>query len=285
MENKHKIAKHNQHAANGLKSYSLKMNHFGDLLHHEFTAMMNGFRGSWSKGAERNGSTYLSPANVNIPAAVDWRQHGYVTEVKNQGQCGSCWAFSTTGALEGQHFRKTGTLTSLSEQNLVDCSKKFGNDGCNGGLMDNAFKYVKQNHGIDTENSYPYEAHDDSCRFKTRDIGATDTGFVDVPEGNEKKLQEAVATVGPVSVAIDASHETFQFYSKGVYNEPECSSEDLDHGVLVVGYGETADNAKQAFWIVKNSWGPEWGDAGFIKMSRNKSNQCGIASSASYPLV
>ena len=125
---------------------------------------------------------------------------------------------------------------------------------------------------------------DDKCRFKPRDIGATDTGFVDIPEGNEEKLKEAVATVGPVSVAIDASHESFQFYSTGVYDEEECSSENLDHGVLVVGYGTTADT-KEDYWIVKNSWGIQWGDKGYIKMTRNKKNQCGIASSASYPLV
>lgn len=282
MENKHLIAKHNQRAANGLKGFTLAMNIFGDLLHHEFVSLMNGFKKSYETDS-MNGSTYLSPMSVVIPTSVDWRTKGYVTDVKDQGQCGSCWAFSTTGALEGQHFRKLGKLTSLSEQNLVDCSKKYGNDGCEGGLMDNAFQYIEDNHGLDTEQSYPYEGKDDRCRFKPREIGATDTGFVDIPKGNEEKLKEAVATVGPVSVAIDASHESFQFYSKGVYDEEECSSENLDHGVLVVGYGTSPAN--EDYWIVKNSWGTSWGDEGYIKMSRNKKNQCGIASSASYPLV
>lgn len=282
MENKHRIAKHNQRAANGLKSYTLEMNQFGDLLHHEFISIMNGYKKSY-KTDSLNGSAYLSPAHVAIPDSVDWRKEGYVTPIKNQGQCGSCWAFSTTGSLEGQHFRATGKLVSLSEQNLVDCSKKFGNNGCEGGLMDNAFQYVRENHGIDTENSYPYEGIDDKCRFKPKNIGATDTGFVDIPSGSETKLQEAVATIGPVSVAIDASHESFQLYSQGVYDEPDCSTEELDHGVLVVGYGTTAEG--QDYWIVKNSWGTQWGDEGYIKMSRNKKNQCGIATSASYPLV
>jgi len=282
MENKHFIAKHNQRAANGYKGYTLAMNKYGDLLHHEFVSIMNGFKKSYRTDSI-NGSTYLSPMNVVIPASVDWRTKGYVTDVKDQGQCGSCWSFSATGALEGQHFRKLGSLTSLSEQNLVDCSKKYGNDGCEGGLMDNAFHYIKDNHGIDTEISYPYEAKDDRCRFKPRNVGATDTGFIDIPEGSEDKLKEAVATVGPVSVAIDASHESFQFYSKGVYDETECSSEQLDHGVLVVGYGTSP--AGEDYWIVKNSWGTSWGDEGYIKMSRNKNNQCGIATSASYPLV
>jgi len=282
MENRQKIARHNQRAANGLHSFELAMNQFGDMLHHEFVALMNGFKKTW-KTESINGSSYLTPANVEIPKAVDWRKQGYVTPVKDQGQCGSCWAFSTTGALEGQHFRKTGKLVSLSEQNLVDCSRKYGNNGCEGGLMDNAFQYIKENHGLDTEAAYPYTARDGHCHFKKAKVGATDSGFVDVPQGDEKALKEAVATVGPVSVAIDASHESFQFYAKGVYDEPECSSEQLDHGVLVVGYGTSVDG--QDYWIVKNSWGPKWGAEGFVLMSRNKDNQCGIASAASYPLV
>lgn len=120
---------------------------------------------------------------------------------------------------------------SLSEQNLVDCSGKYGNDGCNGGLMDQAFQYIKDNGGIDTEKSYPYEARDDSCRYNAKNSGATDKGFVDIPHGDETKLKKAIATVGPVSVAIDASQSSFQLYSEGVYYEPECSSEQLDHGV------------------------------------------------------
>lgn len=283
MENKHKIAKHNQKANNGQKGYTLAMNQFGDLLRHEFVAIMNGFKIGLKIGST-NGSLYLSPFNVVIPASVDWRTQGYVTDVKNQGQCGSCWSFSATGALEGQHFRKLGVMTSLSEQNLVDCSHSYGNNGCEGGLMDNAFSYIRDNKGIDTEETYPYEGKDEKCRFQKRDIGATDTGFIDIPEGSEEKLKEAVATVGPVSVAIDASHESFQFYSKGVYDEEECSSEELDHGVLVVGFGTTPDTNEE-YWIVKNSWGTTWGDEGYIKMTRNKKNQCGIASSASYPLV
>jgi len=292
MDNKHKIAKHNSRFEKGEVTYELGLNEYADMLHHEFTHTLNGFNRTRNVLKSSNGeavpkmlgATYIPPAHVSLPNYVNWVEKGAVTPVKNQGACGSCWSFSATGALEGQHFRKTGVLVSLSEQNLIDCSGKYGNQGCNGGMMDYAFQYVKDNHGIDTERSYPYEAEDDKCRYKAKNSGATDVGFVDVPEGDEDKLQAAVATVGPISIAIDASHESFQFYKRGVYLEPQCSADNLDHGVLVVGYG-TDEESGQDYWLVKNSWGTTWGESGFIKMARNMKNQCGVASSASYPLV
>lgn len=287
MDNKHKIAKHNTQYELNRVSYKLRMNKYGDMLHHEFVSTLNGFNKSINAQLRAKrlplGAHFIEPANVALPKSVDWRQEGAVTPVKDQGHCGSCWAFSTTGSLEGQHFRRTGRLISLSEQNLVDCSGSYGNNGCNGGLMDQAFEYIKANGGLDTERSYPYEGENDKCRYNVEDKGAADVGYMDIPEGDEEKLKVAVATVGPVSVAIDASHPSFQFYSEGVYYEPDCSPEDLDHGVLVVGYG-TDDNG-QDYWLVKNSWSEKWGEKGYIKMSRNKMNNCGIASSASYPLV
>lgn len=290
MENKHKIAKHNQKFAQGLVSYKLGVNKYADLLHHEFNSLMNGYNRSRSESLtglnevrKETGVSFISPANVKLPKLVDWRNKGAVTPVKDQGHCGSCWAFSTTGALEGQHFRRSGVLVSLSEQNLIDCSTAYGNNGCNGGLMDQAFSYIKDNGGLDTEKSYPYQGVDDTCRFDRNSVGATDRGFVDIPQGDENKMMEAVATIGPVSVAIDASHESFQFYNEGVYDEPNCDPEKLDHGVLVVGYGTEEDGTD--YWLVKNSWGTTWGDKGYIKMTRNKDNQCGIATAASYPLV
>ena len=150
--------------------------------------------------------------------------------------------------------------------------------------MDFAFAYIKDNGGIDTEESYPYEGEDDPCRYNKRNRGATDIGFVDIPQGDENALKGAIATIGPVAVAIDASQSSFQFYSEGVYSEPNCSPMNLDHGVLAVGYG-TDENTGEDYWLVKNSWGEEWGDQGYIRMARNKDNMCGIASSASYPQV
>jgi len=276
-----KIRKHNLEADMGLHTYTLGMNRFGDMTNEEFRAQMNGFKvTTTTDNFDRH--TFLAPSNVVIPAAVDWRKEGYVTPVKDQGQCGSCWAFSATGSLEGQHYAKTKELVSLSEQNLVDCSGKYGNQGCDGGLMDSAFQYIKANEGIDTEKSYQYEARDGKCRFKKEDVGATDTGFVNIKKQNETDLEAAIATVGPVSVAIDASQDSFQLYKSGIYNEPACSRTELDHGVLAVGYGA---QGQHDYYIVKNSWGKSWGEEGYILMSRNKKNQCGIATMASYPLV
>ncbi|ERL86466.1 cathepsin L [Dendroctonus ponderosae] len=287
MDNSHKVAKHNKLFEQGLYPYKLAMNKYGDLLHHEFVGLLNGFNRTKTylkRGELQDSITFIEPAHVDIPDTVDWRQEGAVTPVKDQGHCGSCWSFSATGALEGQHFRQTKKLVSLSEQNLVDCSSRFGNNGCNGGLMDNAFRYIKNNGGIDTEAAYPYMGEDEKCRYSAKNRGATDKGFVDIPSGDEDKLKAAVATVGPISIAIDASHESFQLYSNGVYSDPTCSSTELDHGVLVVGYG-TDEKTGMDYWLVKNSWGDTWGLDGYIKMARNQDNQCGVATQASYPLV
>jgi len=273
---------HNIKADLGLHTYWLGMNKYADLSLDEFVKQMNGFNNTMrEQRVQRNAVREFNPS-APLPDTVDWRTKGYVTSIKDQGQCGSCWAFSSTGALEGQHFKKASSLVSLSEQNLVDCSRKQGNMGCNGGLMDQAFEYIKVNNGIDTESSYPYEAVDRTCRFKAADVGATDTGFVDTKSKDEQALQEAVANVGPISVAIDASHASFQLYKRGVYSEPACSQTRLDHGVLAVGYG--TESGKD-YWLVKNSWGTSWGTEGYIMMTRNKKNQCGIATASSYPTV
>ncbi|CAF3883279.1 unnamed protein product [Rotaria sp. Silwood1] len=231
--------------------------------------------------------TFLPPSNARIPAAIDWRTRGAVTTIiEDQGQCASDWAFTTTGALEGQHFLKTGKLIRLSAQNLMDCSGKFGNQGCNGGLMDASFQYIKVNKGVDTEASYPYEAMEGKCRFNRSTVGATDTGFVDIPRGNETALQIAIATVGPIAVAIDSTQPSFYMSSSGVYDEPACSTTQWSHTFILVGY-DTLHNGKtkQDYYIAKNSWGETWGMNGYIWMSRKKNNQCGIANTASYPLV
>lgn len=273
----------NEHNADPTQTFKVEMNKFADLTAFEFAEKYLGVKFNAVNSTKSfASSTFIPRANVALPDSVDWRTSGIVTGVKDQGQCGSCWSFSATGSLEGQHARKTGSLVSLSEQNLVDCSGSYGNDGCNGGLMDQAFQYIQANNGIDTEASYPYTATDGTCKFNAANVGATCAGFTDVTSGSESDLQNAVATVGPISVAIDASRSSFQLYSSGVYNEKKCSSTQLDHGVLAVGYGTSGSTP---YWIVKNSWGTSWGQQGYIWMSRNANNQCGIATAASYPLV
>ncbi|XP_044223703.1 procathepsin L-like [Thunnus albacares] len=284
LNNRKLVLVHNIMADEGIKSYRLGMTFFADMENEEYKRLISqGCLGTFNASLPRSGSAFLRlPEGADLPVSVDWRDKGYVTDVKDQKECGSCWAFSATGSLEGQNFRKIGKLVSLSEQQLVDCSGDYGNMGCGGGLMDNAFKYIIQSGGIDTEDSYPYEGEDGECRYNPATIGAKCTGFTDVTQGDEDALQEAVATIGPVSVAIDASHASFQLYESGVYDEPDCSSLELDHGVLAVGYG--TENGHD-YWLVKNSWGLGWGDMGYVKMTRNKHNQCGIATAASYPLV
>jgi len=267
----------NKHNSQG-HSFQLGMNQFGDLTNAEFQAT---YLRPMQRNATRTAEVHVAGNEVD-PSSVDWRTQGYVTPIKDQGQCGSCWSFSSTGSIEGAHFKATGKLVSFSEQNLVDCSTKEGNQGCNGGLMDYAFTYVISNKGLDTEASYPYTARDGTCRYNAANSGGSISSYKDVQAGSEAALQSAVATIGPISVAIDASHNSFQFYKSGVYNEPMCSSKNLDHGVLAVGYG--TDSGKD-YWLVKNSWGTSWGNKGYIEMTRNKRNQCGIATAASYPIA
>ncbi|XP_001367502.2 procathepsin L-like [Monodelphis domestica] len=275
------IERHNQEYSAGKHSFQLRMNKFGDMSTEEFKQVMNGYK---SNGSQRRtkGSLYRESLLAQLPESVDWREKGYVTPVKEQGDCGACWSFSAVGAIEGQWFRKTGKLVSLSIQNLIDCTIPEGNNGCDGGFMDNAFQYVQDNGGIDTEECYPYVAQDTECKYKPECSGANITGFVDIPSMDERALMEAVATVGPISVGIDSANPSFKFYQSGVYYEPDCSSSQLDHGVLVVGYGSIG---KDEYWIVKNSWGEAWGDNGYILMAKDKDNHCGIATEASYPKV
>lgn len=217
-----------------------------------------------------------------LPKAVDWTDKKAVTPVKNQGHCGSCWSFSTTGALEGAWQIATGQLVSLSEQQLVDCST--GNHACKGGSMDVAFDYLE---GVAacTEETYPYKARAGVCNTTACTVAIPKggvTGYYDVPADDEKALMEAVAQQ-PVSVAIEADEMAFQMYSSGVLTK-KCGAK-LDHGVLAVGYGTTEDGID--YWKVKNSWGPAWGEQGFIRLERGmaKEGECGINAMASYPEV
>jgi len=263
------------------RGFTVAHNEYSDLTSQEFRARFNGL--NITKQVNLRSPRLTLKTKASIPTTWDWRTKGAVTPVKNQGQCGSCWSFSATGSMEGAWFIKKSKKVSLSEQNLIDCSTAQGNEGCNGGLMDQAFQYVITNQGIDTEASYPYTATGpNACQFNKANVAATMSAFHDVPSGSESSLLTAVYKT-PTSVAIDASQQSFQFYSGGVYNEPACSSTQLDHGVLAVGFGMYQSTT--AYWLVKNSWGTSWGLNGYIMMSRNLNNQCGIATAASYPIV
>ncbi|XP_028911912.1 cathepsin S [Ornithorhynchus anatinus] len=269
---------HNLEHSLGLHSYDLGMNHLGDMTSEEVAFLLSKLQVSPQR--TRN-ATYRSNPTQNLPDTVDWREKGCVTEVKSQGSCGACWAFSAVGALEAQVKLKTGKLVSLSAQNLVDCSSKYDNHGCNGGFMQRAFQYIIDNNGIDSDADYPYKAKDGQCQYNPASRAATCSKYTELPYGSEDVLKETVANVGPVSVAIDASRPTFFLYKSGVYFDPSCNNT-VNHGVLVVGYGNLDG---KDYWLVKNSWGLNFGEQGYIRMARNSQNHCGIANYASYPEI
>jgi len=275
--------------------YKLRLNQFADLTDDEFRLKVHGNSGSCYRSdlAKKNIpkiSTRLrekksSQPKVDAPTSVDWVTQGVVTPVKNQGDCGSCWAFSTTGSIECEFAIQTGQLNSLSEQQLVDCSDSYGNEGCDGGLMDWAFEYVINEGGLCTEAAYPYTGVDGTCQATTcGTLYNPINAYTDVTSDVEADLVTA-SVLGCVSVAIEADQYAFQYYSSGILTGL-CGTS-LDHGVLVVGYGiDTTQNLD--YWLVKNSWGTTWGEAGYIQICRScdkngVEGECGINIEPSYP--
>ncbi|KAL4646759.1 cathepsin L-like [Arapaima gigas] len=273
------IEAHNREYELGMHSYELGMNHLGDMTAEEMAEKMMGLQVPLFRDPN---ATFVPDSSMKrLPKFVDYRKLGYVTPVKSQGACGSCWAFSAAGALEGQLMKTQGKLISLSPQNLVDCVTE--NSGCGGGYMTKAFEYVKENQGIESEEAYPYIGQEEQCAYSQAGWAASCRGYKEIKLGDEWALQVALAKVGPVSVAIDASLYSFQFYKRGVYYDRNCNKDDLNHALLAVGYGISSKGKK--YWIIKNSWGEEWGNKGYILMARNRNNFCGITNLASFPII
>lgn len=287
MENTIKILNHNSNPKN---KWKMKMNHFGHLTSDEFKRIYaSGLiipKKDFPKGKNKNEIQVKEKRLLTeIPKELNWTSKGAVTPVKNQGQCGSCWSFATTGALEGAYFVKYNQLISFSEQQLVSCDRV--DQGCNGGLMFKAYEFIERNGGLCNEHDYPYTSSNGFrgwCKNTrcTKVPNSAPVKYTNVSH-TEMSLLEAVLKQ-PVAIAIEADQESFQFYSDGVL-DTNCGT-NLDHGVLLVGYGTTSDTG-QDYWLVKNSWGPNWGDNGYIKIARGTQNngggECGILLFPSFP--
>jgi len=257
----------------------MEANAFADLTGAEFKAKFLGYNAidrSYLRNKNAPAKDMKHLHQTQLASSLDWTTKGAVTPIKNQGQCGSCWSFSATGAVEGAVEIATGQLISLSEQQLMDCSSAEGNEGCNGGLMDYAFQYIITNGGICSESQYPYLGVDVACNANCTKVSNI-KGFTDLTA--ESQFLSAI-NIGPVSIAIEADQPVFQFYSGGVINDASCGV-NLDHGVLIVGYGTDSASGLN-YYKVKNSWGASWGEAGYVRLVRDK-NMCGLAADGSYP--
>lgn len=262
--------------------YTLGMTEFADMTPEEFsdTYLMS------TTGAQDCSATKGNHelAAKDLPLSVDWRTKNVVSPVKSQGKCGSCWTFSSTGALEAHHAIVAGKKIILSEQQLVDCAQNFNNHGCEGGLPSQAFEYILYNGGLDTEIAYPYKAKDEACEYKVGGVGVKVEGVHNITRDSEAELQDAIAFSGPVSIAYEVAAD-FRLYNGGVYDSKVCHSDPqhVNHAVLAVGYVLPAGD-KKGYYIVKNSWGAAWGLDGYFHIVTGK-NMCGLATCASYPKV
>ncbi|XP_051912642.1 LOW QUALITY PROTEIN: uncharacterized protein LOC127594963 [Hippocampus zosterae] len=274
----HEIIAHNK-----LKlSWTKGINDFTDLTWEEFRGLK--LMAPQNCSATEHNLKVKSNRKLSAPSDFDWRSKGMVSPVKNQGACGSCWTFSTVGAIESHwNILRKGRNDTFAEQQLVDCAQAFDNHGCNGGLPSHAFEYIKYAPGLMRSSDYPYTAKDGQCQFnKTLARVQIPYGSFNITAGNEIEAAERLYNAAPVSVAFQVV-QGFKDYKSGVYTSSTCKNGngDVNHAVLAVGYGKMDG---KDFWAIKNSWGQTWGDNGYFKMERGK-NMCGVAQCNSYPLI
>jgi cathepsin L len=269
--------------SNPTSTSSVGLNQFADLSSSEFAAVYSCLNMPQPSVDEIEVTSDMTvESDSELPATLDWRAQGAVTPIKNQGQCGSCWSFSTTGSLEGLNFILNKNLLSFSEQQLVDCSQSYGNQGCDGGWPFWALEYTAAK-GIELESQYPYTAADGKCKYNVADTKFRNQGYSNVTKNSETAMQAAIQNQ-PLSICVEADQSVFQLYTSGVITSASCGTA-LDHAILAVGYNNTA---KPAYWIVKNSWGASWGLAGYVYIEMNWNNAntpgiCGIAMNVAYP--
>ncbi|XP_066151658.1 digestive cysteine proteinase 1-like [Euwallacea fornicatus] len=275
QENLQIIENHNRLFEAGLATYQMGVTTFADYSKEEFQALLK--RQSKGKPLYHKTKSFQPPLNQgDLPTAVDWRDVGAVSRVKNQGSCGSCWAFSVTGTLESFYYLSYKEKVEFSEQQLIDCDKS--NNACNGGDESPAMEYFMKN-GIETEETYPYVGKKEVCKYKKSDVKAALENYIAIDAGDEYTLLMVTGQLGPTSIALDASE--LQHYTSGIFTGTTCSQISTNHAVLTVGYDH--DKATDMdYWIVKNSWGENWGESGYFRIRRG-TNECAIAMDSVYP--
>ncbi|XP_017042731.1 procathepsin L [Drosophila ficusphila] len=277
-ENYKVIEEHNQHFKEGQTSFRLKPNIMADMstdgyLKGYLRLLKSNIEDSKDNIAELVGS----PLMTNVPESLDWRSKGFITPSHNQQSCGSCYAFSIAESIEGQVFKRTGKLINLSEQQIVDCSVSYGNQGCVGGSLRNTLNYLQHTGGIMRAEDYSYVGKKGRCQFVPELSVVNVTSWAILPVRDEQAIQAAVTHIGPVAISINATPKTFQLYSDGIYDDPSCSAASVNHAMLIIGFGKD-------YWILQNWWGPHWGESGLMRI-RKGVNMCGIANYAAYAIV
>ncbi|XP_060846849.1 procathepsin L [Rhopalosiphum padi] len=276
-ENFHHINRHNEEAKSGKHNYTLDLNHLADMPMHLYNKH---FTSLSSSKLTKSTDMHTDPSQhhtKSIPEEVDWRERGFNTPGWNQLDCGACYAFSIASMLEGQLFKATGELHTLSSQQIIDCSIAYGNLGCSGGSLKNTLQYLRRVGGIMQGLEYSYKAKKTLCHFKKYRAVLQISKISILPPSDEHALKVAVALIGPISVSVNANPKTFQLYSSGVYDDPACSSSIVNHAMLLVGYTKNA-------WILKNWWSSKWGDNGYMYLARGK-NQCAVSTYAAYATI